>query len=96
MCIHNPSLLQKGDKLIRGDPSIDKKWNTRLSSMGHFRESLQNSCQMLGEKVHSVLTIRPGKNVVCVWCSERNVDPCKCNLTFVLDLLSHLFEKGLE
>ena len=32
----------------------------------------------------------------CGWCSEREISPTRSNITYVLDFLAELFEKGLE
>ena len=92
------------DKPTRGDPSINKKWNTGLSSVAHFRESLIK--EGISGKAAELMSNARRKGTLSaydsswkkwgLWCSERNVDPFRCNLTFVLDFLSHLFEKGLE
>ena len=78
MCIRNPSLLLKEGNLltnpqgeihplikngilglvvwfISGNPLLRKE----------YLEKLQNSCQVLDDRAHSVLMIRPGKNGVC-------------------------------
>ena len=107
MCIRNPLPLTKGneltDKPTRGDTSINKKWNTRLSSVVHFRESLIK--EGISGKAASLMSSARRQGALsaydsswkkwCLWCSERNVDPFRCNLTFVLAFLSRLFEKRL-
>ena len=84
-------------------PSCGKQ-NTSASGLGSFREKL--SSEGLSEQAISLISDSRRKGTILhyesswgkwySWCSERSLDPFRCDINPVLDFLADLFQKGLE
>ena len=58
-----------------------------------YQEKLQTLSQTPDERAHYLVTNQPGISGLSGWCGEKQVEPFRCPLTFVLDFLADLFEK---
>ena len=84
-------------------PSCDKQ-NTSVSGLGSFREKL--SSEGLSEQAISLISDSRRKGTIrhyesswgkwYSWCSERSLDPFRCDINSVIEFLTDLFQKGLE
>ena len=76
----------------------------KVSGMACLRTSLQ--AELISEKAAILISSarREGTNAhyesawrkYASWCGQRNVDPTRCVLKWVLDFLAELFDSGLE
>ena len=96
---------KKGSSHESSRPStpINSSKVSKVSGLGSFRGSL--ATEGISERAISLITesrrMGTRSNFESSWrkwpnwCLEKQVDPIRCNITFVLDFLVELFEMGL-